>query len=174
MAGDRLHLQCGPNDTAMATVQALTRLQVALIPREDLFALASRYPQIAAALWADSGANASILSEWLLGVGRRKAKSRVAHLICETPVRQRNSPEYFGGDEYAWPMTQEQLGDATGLTAVHVNRTIHGLRREGLLNHSHQRISVLDWGGLCDSGDFTPDYLHFREREYAAPIAALC
>lgn len=172
MAGNLMHLQSGPDDAAISTVQALTRLQLALILRRDLFELATEYPQIAAALWADSGANASILSEWLVRVGRRNARSRVAHLICEMAVRQRTCGVVAGADEYAWPITQEQLGDAAGLTSVHVNRTLHGLRREALLNISHQRIRILDWDGLCDAGDFTPAYLHFRQPGEAMPEMA--
>lgn len=65
-------------------------------------------------------------------------------------------------------MTQEQLGDATGLTPVHVNRTIQGLRREGLVGYQQQELRILDRDGLCEVGDFTPEYLLLGDPAAAA------
>jgi DNA-binding MarR family transcriptional regulator len=69
---------------------------------------------------------------------------------------------------YELPMTQEQLGDATGLTAVHVNRTIKGLEQDGLIERIHPRsIRIGDWRKLADAGDFDSNYLHLRRDEPA-------
>ena len=65
--------------------------------------------------------------------------------------------------DYELPMTQEQLADATGLTPVHVNRTIKALEREGLIERTSARsIMIGDWRKLADAGDFQSGYLHLR------------
>ena len=66
------------------------------------------------------------------------------------------------------PMTQEQLGDATGLTAVHVNRTIKALEHDGLIMRSNPRsIQIGDWRKLAEVGDFDSNYLHIPSDEPA-------
>jgi len=165
--GDLLDFLNGKADYATSNSEALSSGQVAVIPRAALVDLALEYPWIAIALWTDAGANASILAEWLLNIGRRDARSRIAHLICEIRTRHRASSAPDGGGP-SWMLTQEQLADATGLTSVHVNRTLQGLRSEGLLSRE-RTPQVLDWQRLCEVADFTPDYLQFSELE--KPIA---
>jgi CRP-like cAMP-binding protein len=69
---------------------------------------------------------------------------------------------------YELPMTQEQLADATGMTSVHVNRSLKGLEADGLIGRSTPRsIQIGDWRRLASTGDFNPTYLHLNERELA-------
>ena len=51
-------------------------------------------------------------------------------------------------------MTQEQLADATGLTAVHVNRVLKGLKAEALIDRTRRIVSFPDWERLREVGDF--------------------
>lgn len=61
-------------------------------------------------------------------------------------------------------MTQEQLADATGLTPVHVNRTIRSLEADGFIERTSARsVSIRDWSKLAEVGDFQSTYLHLRE-----------
>ena len=70
--------------------------------------------------------------------------------------------------DYELPMTQDQLADATGLTAVHINRTIRGLEAEGLIERrSAGAIAIGDWRKLADIGDFNSAYLHLNDGEPA-------
>jgi DNA-binding GntR family transcriptional regulator len=63
-------------------------------------------------------------------------------------------------------MTQEQLGDATGLTSVHVNRTLKTLEAEGLISrHSPRAVTIADWKVLAAAGDFDSNYLHMNKTE---------
>lgn len=156
--GDLLDSQDGAADYSTTNGQSLTGVRIAVIARTALLELADAHPLIALALWADAGANASILAEWLLNIGQRDARSRIAHLLCEVKLRQEGMSHQSGACA-SWLMTQEQLGDATGLTSVHVNRTIQGLRREGLIGYQQRELRILDWDGLCEAGDFTPEYL---------------
>lgn len=168
--GDLLDVQNGAADYSTTNGQSLTSVQIAVIARAALLDLAAERPAIALALWADAGANASILAEWLLNVGRRSARMRIAHLICEVKLRQDAASHQPDAQAY-WLMTQEQLGDVTGLTPVHVNRTIQLLRREGLIGCDQRALKILDWDGLCEAGDFTPDYLLLDGPSTAAPQA---
>jgi DNA-binding IclR family transcriptional regulator len=64
---------------------------------------------------------------------------------------------------YELPMTQEQLADSTGLTAVHVNRVLQSLQREGLIDRDRRMIRFPSWERMRDVADFNPRYLHTRE-----------
>ena len=70
----------------------------------------------------------------------------------------RTGPERDG--MFDFPMTQEQLADATGLTSVHTNRTLQSLRKDGLIQLTARSLTVLDWDGLRAVGDFDELYLH--------------
>lgn len=157
--GDLVDLQNGLLAYADHNVQPLTPTEVAFIPHDAIFAVAVAFPQIARALWTDTAATGSILGEWLLNVGQRNARERICHLLCELALRQEAMGVHVGSD-YRWKITQEQLGDATGLTSVHVNRTLQSLRRDGLLRPDRRQVTVADWRRLSEQGDFTPAYLH--------------
>lgn len=159
LPGDPLDFQNMFLDCADHNVQALTRATLAVIPRAPLMALIRSHGAIAHAVLVASLIEASIFREWVLNVGRRDARTRVAHLLCEFATRMDSrglSDE--GGHEL--PMTQEQIGDATGLTSVHVNRTIKALEAEGLIERQGRVISFPDLNRLRDVGDFSPLYLH--------------
>ena len=110
-------------------------------------------------MWYETLVDGSIFREWTLNIGRRDARTRVAHLLCEFAVRM----EAAGLGEhshYELPMTQEQLADATGLTSVHVNRTLKGLGADGLIERTQRAITIDSWQNLARAGDFDPGYLH--------------
>jgi CRP-like cAMP-binding protein len=105
---------------------------------------------------------ASIYREWLLNNGRRDARARIAHLLCELVVRSDALGINLGGN-YNLPMTQEQIGDAVGLTAVHVNRTLKSLSNDGLITLTGRGISFPDWDRLKDEAGFNSRYLHMSQ-----------
>jgi CRP-like cAMP-binding protein len=74
-----------------------------------------------------------VFREWVVNVGRREAYGRIAHLLCEVYVRLR-AVGLANGQSYLMPVTQAELGDATGMSTVHVNRTLQELRRDGLIS----------------------------------------
>ena len=102
---------------------------------------------------------ASILREWVVNVGRRDARERIAHILCEFAVRL-ETRGLTDSDGFELPMTQEQLADATGLTSVHVNRVLKGLEADGLITRQRRQIHYDNWRALQDAGDFTRTYLH--------------
>ena len=162
MTGDFLDLQHLFLAVADHNVQALTKLTVAEIEKEALQALALDHPGVGRALWIDALIDGSIYREWIMNVGRRDAKTRVAHLLCEFAMRMEAAGIASDGG-YHLPMTQEQLGDAVGLTPVHVNRMLKALAGEGLIARQGRFISVPSWERIRDAADFSPAYLHLDQ-----------
>lgn len=117
--GEALNLQQLFLSEADHNVQMLTRGEVAIVPRSALQNLMTNRPSIAQAIAISISAENALSQEWILNIGRRDARSRVAHLLCELAVRL-DAQGLAHPDGYLLPMTQEQIGDATGLTAVHV------------------------------------------------------
>jgi CRP-like cAMP-binding protein len=161
--GEALDLQQIFLDQADHNVQALTRAEIAIIPYPAIRALMMERPAIARAVMVSNLIEASIFREWLLNVGRRDARSRIAHLLCEFAVRLHAQGLTPAGG-FNLPMTQEQLGDATGLTPVHVNRTLRALESEGLLERDGRNITFPAWTTLSAIADFDPQYLHLRHQ----------
>jgi CRP-like cAMP-binding protein len=167
MKGEAVDLQNSLLKVADHSVQMLTSGKVAMIPREEVIGLTMERPAVAHAMWLDTLVDGSIFREWITNVGRRDARKRVAHLLCEFAVRLRIAGL---GDEtrYQLPMNQDQLADATGMTAVHINRTLKALEAEGLIERPDPRsICIGDWRKLADVGDFDTNYLHLRADEPA-------
>lgn len=165
MKGEMVDLQNSMLERADHSVQMLTPAKVALIPREAVAELTIERPMVARAMWIDTLVDASIFREWIANVGRRDARTRIAHLLCEFSLRLKLAGI---GEEtrYELPMTQEQIGDATGLTSVHVNRTIKSLEADGLIERSDPRSIIIgDWRKLASVGDFDSNYLHLRPND---------
>jgi CRP-like cAMP-binding protein len=156
---------CTPNIVLLQQVDhglaALTHARVATIGAAEIEAMMAASPRIAEALRRNELSGASIQREWLTSLGQRNAYERIAHLLCELFTRlemvRMTSP---GG--CAFPVTQTDLADATGLTPVHVNRTIQQLRQDGLISLHDKRLVLHDIDRLAAAGLFNPAYLHFQ------------
>lgn len=140
-------------------VQMLTRGEVLEVPSHAIEQIVLDRPNVGRAILINTLVDASIFREWVLNVGRRDARSRIAHLLCEFAFRIAAQGLARTGD-YELPMTQEQLADATGLTAVHVNRVLKGLEADGLIERTRRIVSFPNWQHLREVGDFNTRYLH--------------
>jgi len=163
MKGDLVDLQNSFLRVADHSVQALTECEIALIPREAVVDLAFRHPRVGSAMWFDTLVDASVFREWIANIGRRDSRTRIAHLLCEFSLRL----EVAGlgeSTDYELPMTQEQIADCTGLTPVHVNRTLKGLEADRLIQrHNSRTVTIGNWKKLAEAGDFDSNYLHLAE-----------
>jgi len=141
------------------SIGAITRVSYAQIAPEEMERITEERPRIARALWWNELVNASIQREWLLNVGQRTAHERIAHLLVEMFLRLRaiGLAEEQSCD---FPITQSDIAEATGLTSVHVNRTLQDLRREGLVELAQKRLTIPDLGALMRAAMFNPNYLH--------------
>jgi CRP-like cAMP-binding protein len=164
IAGDICDLQSFVLGVMDHHIGTLTRCTVALIPHRTLLEITERYPRVARALWTDTLIEASVFSEWLTSLGRRPAYQRIAHLICEVMVRL-DAVGLVDNGSFAWPVTQAEIGDALGLSTVHVNRVLQQLRGDGLITFRGNTLLIHDWDALKKAGDFNPDYLHLGRPE---------
>ena len=166
--GDALDFQNLFLDVSDHSLQMLTRAEVAFTTIRDLQLLARQRPAVGHAILVKILVEASIFREWVLNIGRRDARMRVAHLLCELGVRldAEGLAQDYG---YELPMTQEQLADAVGLTPVHVNRTLKALEAEGLIVRSKRSVSFPDWKQLRLVGDFNQRYLHLEPQRSGEP-----
>ena len=171
LPGDCVDLQNILLDESDHNIQALTRATMCSFPHADMLDLAFRHPEIGKALWRESLVEASLFREWIANIGRRDARARVAHLLCELAVRC-EAAELGSRRSFELPMTQEQLGDALALTAVHVNRTLRVLEIDGLIRRSKRAVIVGDWARLRAAADFDEKYLHLREMAEPVELAA--
>lgn len=141
------------------SIGAITRLKVALITPEDMNALTAERPQVTQALWWHELVTAGIQREWTLNLGQRSAYERLAHLLVELYLRLHS----VGRAQHCrcdFPLTQNDLADATGLTSVHVNRTLQELRRDQLIELERKQLQILNLQRLMDASMFNPNYLH--------------
>lgn len=142
-------------------IESLTDSVVRLVPHEALNALVEKSPAFAMAFWRDTVVDSSVLAKWNSALGRRSAKARLAHLLCEMGLRF----EHAGlgeQDDFDFSITQAQLADVLGVTAVHLNRTMQALRQEELLVTSGSRFRLPDRKRLCQVAQFDPSYLLLR------------
>lgn len=159
VAGDILDIQHLFFERADHNIQVMTDADVAFIPMVALRDLVRNNPAVATALWRDCLVDASIFREWVLNVGRRDAAGRISHMLCEfvercVAARLSETPDMI------LPMTQEYIGDATGLTSVHVNRVLRQLREAGLIEGAGRTFKIADWNRLRQFADFRAGYLH--------------
>jgi len=159
LAGDFVDLSHMLLSRSDHVVQTLSPATIARVPTPELRALAAARPHVAEALWRETMIDAAIAREWIVNVGRRGATERIAHLLCEFAAR-RDEAGLGSLDHFELPMTQEQIGDATGLTGVHVNRKLHDLQRIGVIARDRRDLRIRDWARLKRIGDFDPTYLH--------------
>ncbi|MEA3012942.1 MAG: hypothetical protein QOD42_1487 [Sphingomonadales bacterium] len=156
---DMVNLQSVAVPEACSALQALAVTTILRIPHPALRDVARCYPAIAQAFWRESVIDAAVLAEWVVNVGRRDARSRMAHLLCEIACRTHAAGRRVGL-RFEFPATQAHVADMLGLTSVHVNRTAQALRKENVVRIETHAIEILDWKRLAAIGEFDPGYLH--------------
>ncbi|MES2057380.1 MAG: Crp/Fnr family transcriptional regulator [Pseudomonadota bacterium] len=158
--GDFVDLHSYPLKRLEHSVAALTPVTIATFPHAAIRALTERSAALTELLWRSTLVDAAINREWIVSVGARSAAARLAHLFCEMFTRL----ERIGmtrGLEFDFPVTQIDLADATGLTAVHANRMLRQLREQGLVEFRQGLVKILDWAALKDFAGFDTGYLFF-------------
>ena len=146
------------------TIGAVTACQVAMIPHSALYELIETRPRVAAAFWRETLIDAAIFREWIVNASARPARPRLAHLFCEHFERLR-AVGLAENDGFTLPMTQTELGHATGMSAVHVNRSMQELRAAGLIASEDHFLRILDWPQLQKVGGYESRYLHMHPAE---------
>ncbi|WID99256.1 Crp/Fnr family transcriptional regulator [Bosea vestrisii] len=140
----------------------LTPATVGFIPHDAIRGITRASYRVSEAFWREALIDAAAFREWMVGIGRRSATSRIAHFVCEF-VTKMKAIGRSDGVVCALPMTQPEMADALGLSTVHINKKLRELRQAKLVRIRANRITILDWDGLCELGEFDPRYLHLRE-----------
>lgn len=159
ISGDIPDLQSLHLGTMDITFQTLTSATLAFIPHTAIAKICQDFPRLNNALWHSTLVDAAIYRDWISNVGQRDAIARTSHLLCEM-IQRMNVVGMVERSKCEFPMSQGELGDALGLSVVHVNRTLQKLRKLGLIELKNKRLDVLDWDRLATLGDFDPTYLH--------------
>ena len=163
LAGDICDLDNLYIDPPAETVSTLTECEVATISKARMRELAQGDGGLAEALGWFAALDKVVLGARVASLGQRPARERIAHLLCELFTRLQARGE-ADGNRCRVPLTQEQLGDALGLTTVHVNRVLQGLRADNVVAREGEKLTILDWEGLRAIGCFSPAYLHLAGR----------
>lgn len=148
------------------SIATITPSKIAQVQHRDIHDLMRCFPRIGMAVTRDILVDAAIFREWLVGIGRRTAHQRIVHLLCEMATKARVVGLANGG-RYPWPVTQEEIADALGLSQVHVNRVLSDLKGWGLLMMAKRMFSPRDWNEFAAFGQFDAEYLHL-DHELAA------
>lgn len=141
------------------SVCTLTPCRVYPFSAPRLAELQRGYPQLGQAFAWSARRELAMLQERLVGLGRRTARERVAHLILELLHRLR-LVGLADGTAFELPLTQGALGDALGLSIVHVNRTLRRLNNEGVIRYRPGVVAAIDLPALARIAEFDEDYLH--------------
>lgn len=173
-----LHSVVAPH--AVSALQALTNVSILRSPHAALRDVASKFPAIGHAFWRDGIVDSGLIAQGMVNLGVRDAGGRMAHMFCEMGIRY----EQIGQGtklEYPFPATQNHIGDALGLTPIHVNRTLRALREDGVVTMAARMVTVHDWDRLKRRAEFDSNYLqlepvdfhrHGAETAARAPIEA--
>jgi CRP-like cAMP-binding protein len=141
------------------SVSTITPVTIAAVSRETLDKITINHPRITQALWWESLVTSAIQREWTVNLGQRSATERMAHLLCELFLRLQ-AVNLVDGNRCEFPITQAELADATGLSPVHVNRTLQELRAAGVIELKSRTLIIPDLGTLMRMSLFNSNYLH--------------
>jgi len=138
---------------------SLVPSRLGFISHAALRAMTRGNPNITEVLWRDTLIDAAMFREWIVNVGQRPAASRLAHIVVELRTRLAITG-YTESGAFEMPLTQEQIGEALGITPVHANRIIKQLRDENVVDINRGRVQVLNETRLAELAQFDDRYLH--------------
>lgn len=160
--GDALNFQNAFLGVPDYDIRSVEDCVASFVDASVIRALAAELPAVARSLLIGAFTDASIAREWMLNIGRRSARTRLAHFLCEYLDRISLGRHPADG-KYELRLTQEQIGDATGMTSVHVNRMLKVLQSELLIKQLGRYLSVPNMEALMYAGEYNPRYLHLPQ-----------
>jgi len=155
--GDMLGVSSAVYQEAPETLAALSDCIVCPFDRGVLSDLMLAHPRLSAMIFVYSQIERVALTDRLAALGRTSAKARVAALLLELRNRLRATDKSLA-NAFSLGLTQEEIGDATGLTAVHVNRMLRQLEEEGLIAREGGRVTLLDERALARAANYVNRY----------------
>jgi CRP-like cAMP-binding protein len=145
-------------ENATDSLATMTEMRLSQAPQDAVIDTMRQRHGLALALWRSLEQEHAILAEHLASLGRRGALQRTAHLLLELRLRLMATGE-GSPTEFECPLTQYELADALGLTAIHINRVIRHLREQGLASIEHRRVAIHDAEALAIVAEFDGRFL---------------
>jgi CRP-like cAMP-binding protein len=141
LPGDLLGLQAAMFDAAQHGIEALTNVELCVLPRRKVWALFGQMPNLAFDVTWLSAREEGIVDENLISAGRRTAAESVAALIV-TLFKRADALGLVTDSTFAFPLTQQHIADALGLSLVHTNKTLARLRRSGMFTRTNGSMTL--------------------------------
>lgn len=144
-------------------IEALTDCAFALAPHDQLRTITAQYPHLTRLLWKQTVIDAAIHRETVTSIARRSALARIAHFFVEVQTRLAVIGRDSSGG-FDLPINQLELGELTGLTPVHVSRTLKVLREHGQVTFRRGRVTIHDPAALRETAEWDPLYLSLQKQ----------
>jgi len=160
LPGDFIGFQATPGKPIDYSAQALTEITVCAFPIKQLHMVLKELPELGNRLIDMHAQTIKLCRQHMLSVGRKSAKQRLAYLFLELFHRVHAVGELMPGSEensILFPLSQEDLADAMGLTSVHISRTLRELTDEGLVSVKHRRLTIFNEPALTELAQFDKD-----------------
>ena len=157
---DLLSLHLEVMDHSLAT---LVPSRLGFVQHAHMRELCEARPSVAAAFWRETLIDGAAFRAWITNIGRLSARARLAHLLCELMTRL-DAVGLADGFRYRLPLTQAEIGDALGLSVVHVNRLLQDMKAEGHIVIEKKTVTIQNWDTFRAIAQFDPDYLHLKPR----------
>jgi CRP-like cAMP-binding protein len=141
LPGDLLGLQAAMFDAARHGIEALTDVELCLLPRRKIWALFGQMPELAFDVTWLGSHEESYVDENLTSVGRRSATERIAALIVML-YKRADALALVTDGTFAFPLSQQHIADALGLSLVHTNKTLARLRRLGMFTQTNVSLTL--------------------------------
>jgi len=153
LPGGFLGYQANLDEPMLHSAQCITDVAVCVFPRRAFPGLLERHPAIGSRLIGMVANEVARGHDQLTNVGSRPGVERVAHFLLQIYMQLRQRKHAMNADVQSLPLTQEMIGDALGLTPVHINRILRQLRERRLVVLQNRTLKVLDLGGLRKMAD---------------------
>lgn len=140
-------------------LSTLSTAILAFVSHQDLLDVIRSRPMVAQALWKCTLIDAAILREWIINLALRPAVARMAHLIAELHYRMA-AVGLSSENQFDFPLSQARLGEALGISTVHVNRVLQELRGADVVDIRSNRVTITDLSTLNKMAGFNSVYLH--------------
>ncbi|WP_231388706.1 Crp/Fnr family transcriptional regulator [Pseudooceanicola algae] len=140
-------------------IVSIGAVQIGYAAHEKINELLTTEPNLARMFWYSTLLDAAMHREWIMKLEHLSADGRLAHLIAE--MWERLAFVGLAGENgFSLPLTQQELADACGTTAIHMNRVVRKLRETGVADISRGQVMILDKAALKRIGAFDPAYLY--------------
>lgn len=154
LPGDFLGFQPNLDGPMIYGVSAITKCVLCAFPRSTLKEMLRENKELALQMALMNAKYMELCQYHLMGTGRQSARERIAFLLLELYHRSLAQQDPHDDGAVPFPVCQEEIADAVGLTTVHVNRTLQELKADGLLSCSGRRLIIEDEDRLSAIANF--------------------